>query len=118
MILSNKERRGKMFFIYITFSLVLSIAGGTLVNKHQNAPGWTLLVIGILCLIYTIIYYSRRNKRIELRKKKGIEKKDSDLCIFLDCFDVIDGDMLNCGGHGHGGLDCGDMDCGGLDCGS
>lgn len=98
-----------MFFLYITFSLILSVSGGILLQKHEYVWGGSLLTVGILFLIYTIIYYSRKNKRIDLRKKKGIEKKDNDWCIFLECIDCVDGDMINCG-HGH--------DCGGFDCGT
>jgi hypothetical protein len=103
-----------MFFLYITFSFILSISGGMLLQKHVYVWGASLLTVGVICLIYTIIYYSRKNKRMEWRKKKGIDKKDHEWCMFLDCFDCVDADMLNCG-HGH---DCGGLDCGGFDCGT
>ncbi|MDQ6598914.1 hypothetical protein [Bacillus salipaludis] len=64
-----------MFFLNIMFSLILSVSGGILLQKHGYVWGGSLLTVGILFLIYTIIYYSRKNKRIDLRNKKRIEKK-------------------------------------------
>ncbi|WP_102347758.1 hypothetical protein [Bacillus sp. Marseille-P3661] len=91
-----------MFFVGLTFTLILLLSGVALLIESSYLIGSILLGVGIVLLILLVRYYRRRNRK---KEEDGLDCLDCNAGA-LNCPDFSSKKKMDCDGDKGLGCDC------------